>query len=320
MTRWRWNVEADAVDETDATVVAEVLAAAVCDERNNPDEPVDVTHRPVAGEDVVELPEQVKFAVGRVLRELVVAVAASRPPASPFVVVRQALDLLERDLPTFEQPPPPPTNPTATDDLIDRGAAWLARTTLLDVGLARSRVRQLVYGRGLTVPDAVRGVQLAASGRVAWYVLDRAVELGGVPGLDALERAPKLVSEFGATEPAPEPQLAAEADRVRSDLAVDPTVTPAEYGELVEQAVEADHARAVAAEAPPAEGLRKGPPRIELGKCANHECRRFEYVVAAEVGDVDVCSECGQVLVHESGLTWADAAAAGYRGDQIEGG
>jgi hypothetical protein len=44
--QYRWNVEAAADDETDAAIVAEVLAGAVRDERNDPDEPVAVTYRP----------------------------------------------------------------------------------------------------------------------------------------------------------------------------------------------------------------------------------------------------------------------------------
>lgn len=54
----------------------------------------------------------------------------------------------------------------------------------------------------------------------------------------------------------------------------------------------------------------------EVGVCVNHECRRFEYRVAVD-GDVElaVCDDCSQRLCHESGLTWADAAAAGYRRD-----
>lgn len=47
MTPFRWIVVADAVDETDAAIVAEVLAGAVRDERNDPAEPVDVTFGPV---------------------------------------------------------------------------------------------------------------------------------------------------------------------------------------------------------------------------------------------------------------------------------
>jgi hypothetical protein len=50
--RWRWELEAEAADETDAAIVAEVLAAALRDERNDAGEPVEVRHRPVEGPDV----------------------------------------------------------------------------------------------------------------------------------------------------------------------------------------------------------------------------------------------------------------------------
>lgn len=54
----------------------------------------------------------------------------------------------------------------------------------------------------------------------------------------------------------------------------------------------------------------------DVGMCCNHECRRFEYRVVV-VGDPELstCDECTWRLVHESGLTWKDAAAAGYRRD-----
>lgn len=56
--------------------------------------------------------------------------------------------------------------------------------------------------------------------------------------------------------------------------------------------------------------------RAEIGFCPNHRCRRFEYR-AVVTGDVELatCDECTWHLVHESGLTWKDAAAAGYRRD-----
>jgi len=41
------------------------------------------------------------------------------------------------------------------------------------------------------------------------------------------------------------------------------------------------------------------------GVCVNHHCSRFEYRVPASDGDT--CSDCGQLLCHESGLTWEDA-------------
>lgn len=130
-----------------------------------------------------------------------------------------------------------------------------------------------------------------------------------------------------------------EADRVRRQAADDPTLTPADVGELVAQADEADRARELEAERPdpdvtgqPTGAVRVvrlgadlepqrragtiGVPGRELGMCCNHRCRRFEYFVAVE-GDVELatCDECSQRLVHESGLTWKDAAAAGYRRD-----
>jgi hypothetical protein len=52
VTRWKWIVTADAADETDAQIVAEVLEGAVRDERNDPDEKVDVWHEPVDREEV----------------------------------------------------------------------------------------------------------------------------------------------------------------------------------------------------------------------------------------------------------------------------
>jgi hypothetical protein len=50
---------------------------------------------------------------------------------------------------------------------------------------------------------------------------------------------------------------------------------------------------------------------MERGICTNHRCIRFEYSVAAVPGDR--CSACGWRLEHETGLTWDDAAKAGYR-------
>ena len=54
MPRYRWQLDARAADETDATVVAEVLVGALRDERNDPREPVDERHHPLEGDDVVE--------------------------------------------------------------------------------------------------------------------------------------------------------------------------------------------------------------------------------------------------------------------------
>lgn len=47
------------------------------------------------------------------------------------------------------------------------------------------------------------------------------------------------------------------------------------------------------------------------GICVNHDCKRFEYVVEADSDDAR-CDECGQLLCHESGLTWGDARKKGY--------
>lgn len=54
--RFEWRVRADAADETDAAIVAEVLEGAIRDERNNPDEPVSTTFRRL--EDELELVAQ----------------------------------------------------------------------------------------------------------------------------------------------------------------------------------------------------------------------------------------------------------------------
>lgn len=47
------------------------------------------------------------------------------------------------------------------------------------------------------------------------------------------------------------------------------------------------------------------------GICVNHRCKRFEYVVEVD-SDQACCDECGQLLCHESGLTWGDARKKGY--------
>lgn len=52
MPLYAWHLQAAADDETDAAIVAEVLAGALRDERNDPAEPVDVTYEQVAGDDV----------------------------------------------------------------------------------------------------------------------------------------------------------------------------------------------------------------------------------------------------------------------------
>lgn len=49
-------------------------------------------------------------------------------------------------------------------------------------------------------------------------------------------------------------------------------------------------------------------PAIEFGICVDHHCDGFERRVAAHEGDR--CEHCGQLLMHESGLTWSDAKAA----------
>jgi hypothetical protein len=48
-----------------------------------------------------------------------------------------------------------------------------------------------------------------------------------------------------------------------------------------------------------------------VGECVNHPCSRFEYPVPAADEDAR-CDECGQLLCHESGLTWADAREKKY--------
>jgi hypothetical protein len=55
---------------------------------------------------------------------------------------------------------------------------------------------------------------------------------------------------------------------------------------------------------------RGGP--VTMGMCANyHErCPNFEKPVVAREGDC--CGFCQQRLLHESGLTWADARREGY--------
>ncbi len=52
---YRFELDTEATDETDATIVAEVLVGAVRDERNNPAEPVDVTFRPLTGPDTADV-------------------------------------------------------------------------------------------------------------------------------------------------------------------------------------------------------------------------------------------------------------------------
>lgn len=50
------------------------------------------------------------------------------------------------------------------------------------------------------------------------------------------------------------------------------------------------------------------------GICVNHHCPRFEYSVdPAKEGDL--CSECGQLLCHESGRSFADFLAQADRVD-----
>lgn len=50
-----------------------------------------------------------------------------------------------------------------------------------------------------------------------------------------------------------------------------------------------------------------------VGVCVNYQgrCSRFEYPVLGAVEGED-CVECGEKLLHESGLTWVDARRAGY--------
>lgn len=52
MPTYRFELDAQADDETDAAILAEVLVGAVRDERNDPDEPVEVSYRPLEGLDV----------------------------------------------------------------------------------------------------------------------------------------------------------------------------------------------------------------------------------------------------------------------------
>lgn len=49
-----------------------------------------------------------------------------------------------------------------------------------------------------------------------------------------------------------------------------------------------------------------------FGMCDNHKgrCPNFERAVPAQEGDT--CTSCGNQLLHESGLTWADAREKGY--------
>jgi hypothetical protein len=52
---YRWTVDAQAHDDTDAAIVSDLLEATLRDERgNDPDEVVDVTYRPLDGPDVVD--------------------------------------------------------------------------------------------------------------------------------------------------------------------------------------------------------------------------------------------------------------------------
>lgn len=53
------------------------------------------------------------------------------------------------------------------------------------------------------------------------------------------------------------------------------------------------------------------------GICVNHDCSRFEYTVDVsnnvEVAETERCSDCGQLLCHESGLTFRDALNIGSK-------
>jgi hypothetical protein len=189
--RWRWIVEAFAADETDAQVVADVLEAAVRDERNDPDEDVAVRHEPAVAD--VEL-EVLGQADG-----VVVNVEAPAPLR-----------------------------------------CWRCGTTRATEALLAEHV---------------------------WTM----------HGLD-----PAAADPFAAFR----------------ELGVALNTSAARAVELLKMLA-----------GPPA-STRWPPPRVDLGKCGNRRCPRFEFVVGAVAGDR--CSSCGQALVHKSGLSWADAAAAGY--------
>lgn len=51
---WRFELDTQADDETDATILAEVLVGAVREERNDASEPVEIRMRPLEGPDVPE--------------------------------------------------------------------------------------------------------------------------------------------------------------------------------------------------------------------------------------------------------------------------
>lgn len=67
MPAYRWTVDAQAADDTDALIVADLLEATLRDERgNDPDEVVDVSFRPLEGDDVVDDGERDSRARGGV--------------------------------------------------------------------------------------------------------------------------------------------------------------------------------------------------------------------------------------------------------------
>lgn len=47
------------------------------------------------------------------------------------------------------------------------------------------------------------------------------------------------------------------------------------------------------------------------GICVNHDCAHFQYSVEVDTDD-ERCEGCGQLLCHESGLTFPDAREEGY--------
>lgn len=57
--------------------------------------------------------------------------------------------------------------------------------------------------------------------------------------------------------------------------------------------------------------------------CANHHCPRFEFAVAVsdDIADAETerCSECSQLLLHESGETFKDALYRREARDTLQG-
>jgi len=95
MPDWRFTVDTDATDHTDAAIVADVLEGAVRDERNNPHEPVEVRHRPLAGPDVdaIQQVQIARIAYNAADVELAAAICAARRDGSSLRTIADAAEL-----------------------------------------------------------------------------------------------------------------------------------------------------------------------------------------------------------------------------------